>query len=143
MWKVGHFHRDCLRFRASAQSRESTNIVKGQVTHNLTASLPVTDMVLKSPLKELMSAKVAKKYYKQKYQQVKASMEPTAALPVTTREATITDPTPAVTTASIAAALKQCRTTPATKPKVVVFSTLLASLVRQLVILMDLLRTPG
>ena len=39
------------------------------MTHTLTANSPVTDMVLKSPLKGFMNAKVAKKSYKQMYQQ--------------------------------------------------------------------------
>ena len=62
-------------FRASSHSGDSINTITCQMMYTLTANSPVTDMVLKSLLKELMNTKVAKKSYKQKYYQGKASVE--------------------------------------------------------------------
>ena len=68
-------------------------------------------MVLKFQLNKLMSAKVGKKNYKQKHQQVKASVAPTAATPVKTGDATTTNPTPPITTAIVDTAPKELGTT--------------------------------
>ena len=62
--------------------------VIGQVTHTLTINSPVTDMMIKSILKKLVSAKA------------KACVA-SAAIPVTTGDMTITSPTPAITTAIV------------------------------------------
>ena len=67
------------------------------MTYTLTANSPITDLVLKSILKGLMSAKAAKKTYKQKYHQAKACMA-SDATHITTGDATVTNPTPAITT---------------------------------------------
>ena len=95
---IGHFHRDCLKFNAQAQSGDNVDTIIGQITHILSANSPVTDMVLKSILKELISAKVAKKNHKQKYQQAKASVASAAAATVTASDAIVTNPTPAICT---------------------------------------------
>ena len=82
------------------------------MTHILTANSPIIDMVLNSLLKELMRTKVAKKSYKHKYQQVKASLASTAATPVTIGDATVNYLTPAITTATETTVLKELMTTP-------------------------------
>ena len=46
------------------KSGDNIHIALGQMTHTLTAYLPVAHMKLKSILKDLMSTKVAKKNYK-------------------------------------------------------------------------------
>ena len=75
-------------------------------------------MVHISFLKELMSAKIAKKNYKQRYQHIKESVAPTVATPVTTGDVAITNLTHDITTATGTTVLKELRTTPALKPKV-------------------------
>ena len=77
-------------------------------------------MVPKSLLKKTNECQGCKKSYIQKYLQVKASVAPTVATFVTTRDAIITNPKPAI---SIATALEEHRTTSATKSWVVVPST--------------------
>ena len=62
-WKCGevrHFHTVCFTFDAQAQSADNVDTTIGQMSHKLTASSPIRDMVLKSILKELLSAKVTK-----------------------------------------------------------------------------------
>ena len=117
------FSQGSSKFRGSSQNEDNTNTVIGQMSHTLTANSPVKDMVFKSFLNELMSPKVAKENYKQKYQQVKASVAPTAAIPIPTRDAIISNPKPPITIATMTTALQECRTTSAIKPKAVVSST--------------------
>ena len=116
-WIVGHFHRHCVKLRSPSQSGNSTNTVIGQMTHTLTANSPITDVEHKSLLKEMMSIKVAKKRYKQKYQQVRVNVASTAATSVTTGLKST------ATTATVASALKELKTTSAVTPKVAVPST--------------------
>ena len=49
--EVGHFHRDCLKLNAQAQSGDNVHIVIGKMTHILTANSPVKDMVFNSIFK--------------------------------------------------------------------------------------------
>ena len=60
-----------LLFGTSSQTAGNVDTVIGQTTHTLTANSHIKDMVLKSIIKELMGAKVAKENYKQKCQQAK------------------------------------------------------------------------
>ena len=86
-WKcveVVHFHTDCIKFRSSSQSGDSTSTVLGQMMHTLTANSFITYMVLKSLLKEQISVKVTKKSYKLKYQKVNANVASPATSLVTT-----------------------------------------------------------
>ena len=48
-------------FGTSSQSGDKVDTILGQMTHTLTASLPIADIVLKSILRELVSTKVSKK----------------------------------------------------------------------------------
>ena len=66
-------------------------------------------MVLKSLLKELMSAKGKRKSYKHKYWEVRGNVTSTDATPVTKGEAVVTNPIPAITTTTVASALRKLR----------------------------------
>ena len=64
-----------------------------------------------------MSAKVAKKTYKQMYHQAKASVA-SAVILDTTSDTVVTNPTPTITITMVTRALKGLKSTPDTKPKV-------------------------
>ena len=81
--EVGHFHRACLKFNGKAQGGNNVFTIISQTTDTLTAISPITDMVLKSILKEVRSAKVAKKNGIQKYQQAMTSVASGTATLVT------------------------------------------------------------
>ena len=77
-----------------------------------------------------------------KYQHVQASVASPTATPETAGAATVTDLTPVITTATVATALKDLKTAPAVKAKVVAPSTstgVTGKITGKLVIL---LRTP-
>ena len=88
----------------------------------LTANSSVTDMLLKSILKEVMSARVVKKSYKQKYQQAKVCATSTAT-PVTRDESAVTSPTTGITTTAVVPASEGLKKTTAVKSKVAVSRT--------------------
>ena len=90
------------------------------MTHTLIANSPVKDIVLKSILRELVSVKVVRKYAKQKHQQGKACVASAVAMNVAASYLTVTNPTPAIATATIATALKGLRTIPLVKSKLAV-----------------------
>ena len=98
-------------------------------------------MVHSSILQEVINANVAKKIYKQKYHQAKANVASTVAIHVITCDATVTSPTPAITTAIVGTTLKELETNLTVKPKVALPSNILVPLVRLLVKPVILLRT--
>ena len=75
--------------------------VIGQMAHTSTSNSPTADKVLKSILKEWMSTEVVKKS-----KEIPASVSGVTATSVTTGDATVTNPTPAVTTSTAAKTLK-------------------------------------
>ena len=64
-------------------------------------------MVLMFLLKELISVKLAKKSYKQRYQQFKASGASPAVTPITKGDVTVTNHTPVLSTATVATAFER------------------------------------
>ena len=105
----------------------------------LTANSPIKDMVLKSTLKELMSAKAVYNY-KQKYWQAKANVASAADTPILTDDSN-KSLTPGITTATVAIALKGLRQPWHQNHKKLHLVQLLVSLVRLLVKPVVLLRT--